>query len=187
MSIEVLTGKNTRWSYANVWEAKSINGSKPKYSVCLLIPKSDTATVKKIKAAIQQAYEEGASVLKGTGKYLIALDDPSFSYPLKDGDAKKNAGDEYKGCYYINAKSDNAPAIVDSNQKLIMDHSEVYSGVYGYASINFFAFNKTGNKGISVGLQGLMKVRDGEPLGGKKSIESMFGGIETEEDEDFLS
>ena len=106
MSIEVLTGKNTRWSYANVWEAKSINGSKPKYSVCLLIPKSDTATVKKIKAAIQQAYEEGASVLKGTGKYLIALDDPSFSYPLKDGDAKKDQGTgDYKWEYAIKVEN----------------------------------------------------------------------------------
>ena len=63
--MKVITGKDTRWSYANVWEAKSINGGAPKFSVSLIIPKSDTVTVQKIKAAIQAAYEEGAAKLKG--------------------------------------------------------------------------------------------------------------------------
>lgn len=45
---KVITGVNTRWSYANVWDAKSINGGAPKYSVSLIIPKSDTVTVNKI-------------------------------------------------------------------------------------------------------------------------------------------
>ena len=68
---KVITGPNTRWSYANVWDAKSINGGAPKYSVSLIIPKSDTATVEKIKAAIQAAYEEGQSKLKGNGKTVL--------------------------------------------------------------------------------------------------------------------
>ena len=70
---KVITGVNTRWSYANVWDPKSINGGAPKYSVSLIIPKSDTATVAKIKAAIQAAYEEGQSKLKGNGKSVPAL------------------------------------------------------------------------------------------------------------------
>ena len=57
--MKVITGKDTRWSYANVWEAKSINGGTPKFSVSLIIPKTDTVTVQKIKAAIKAAYEEG--------------------------------------------------------------------------------------------------------------------------------
>ena len=70
---KVITGVNTRWSYANVWEAKSINGGAPKYSVSLIIPKSDTKTIEKIKAANQAAYEEGESKLKGNGKTVPAL------------------------------------------------------------------------------------------------------------------
>ena len=70
---KVITGVNTRWSYANVWQAKSINGGTPKFSVSLIIPKSDTATVEKIKAAIKAAYEEGESKLKGNGKSVPAL------------------------------------------------------------------------------------------------------------------
>ena len=82
--LKVITGPKTRWSYANVWEPKSINGSNPKYSVSLLIPKDDTATVKKIKAAIQAAYEEGAAKLKGNGKSVPPL--AAIKNPLRDGD-----------------------------------------------------------------------------------------------------
>ena len=65
----------------------------------------------------------------------------------------------------------------------VMSRSEVYSGVYGRASITFYAFNSSGNKGIACGLNNLQKIRDGEPLGGKASAESDFN---TDEDEDFL-
>src|SRR5690625_7033988 len=66
--MKVITGPDTRWSYANVWEAKSINGGTPKFSVSLIIPKSDTRTLNKIKAAIEAAYKEGEGKLKGNGK-----------------------------------------------------------------------------------------------------------------------
>lgn len=65
---KVITGKNTRFSYLNANEPKSINGSTPKYSVSLIIPKDDIETVDKIKAAIELAYKEGESKLKGNGK-----------------------------------------------------------------------------------------------------------------------
>ena len=91
---KVITGVNTRWSYANVWDAKSINGGAPKFSVSLIIPKSDTATVNKIKAAIQAAYEEGESKLKGNGKFVPALD--TIKTPLRDGDKERPGDDAYK-------------------------------------------------------------------------------------------
>ena len=84
---KVITGINTRWSYANVWDAKSINGGAPKYSVSLIIPKSDTVTVNKIKAAIEAAYEEGQSKLKGNGKTVPALS--ILKTPLRDGDLER--------------------------------------------------------------------------------------------------
>ena len=84
---KVITGVNTRWSYANVWDAKSINGGAPKYSVSLIIPKSDTVTVNKIKAAIEAAYEEGQSKLKGNGKTVPTLS--ILKTPLRDGDLER--------------------------------------------------------------------------------------------------
>ena len=179
---KVITGVNTRWSYANVWEAKSINGGKPKFSVSLIIPKDDTATVNKIKAAIQSAYEEGQSKLKGSGKTVPALS--VLKTPMRDGDLERPDDETYANSYFINANSASAPGIVDSDRQPVIDRSEVYSGVYGRASINFYAFNSNGNKGIACGLNNLQKIKDGEPLGGKSRAEDDFA---TADDEDFLA
>ena len=179
---KVITGVDTRWSYANVWDPKSINGGAPKYSVSLIIPKSDKVTIQKIKAAIQAAYEEGESKLKGNGKSVPSL--AVLKTPLRDGDLERPDDEAYKNAYFVNANSATAPGIVDADRQQIIDRSEVYSGVYGRASINFYAFNSNGNKGIACGLNNLQKIRDGEPLGGKASAESDFA---TDDDDDFLN
>ena len=179
---KVITGVNTRWSYVNAWEPKSINGGAPKYSVSLIIPKSDTKTLEKIRAAIQAAYEEGQSKLKGSGKSVPALS--ALKTPLRDGDAERPDDEAYANSYFVNANSGTAPGIVDADRNPILERSEVYSGVYGRASINFYAFNSNGNKGIACGLNNLQKIRDGEPLGGKSRAEDDFAEAD---EEDFLS
>ena len=178
---KVITGVKTRWSYANVWEPKSINGGSPKYSVSLIIPKSDTKTVTAVKNAIQAAYDEGQSKLKGNSKSVPALS--AIKNPLRDGDAERPDDEAYKDSYFINANSATAPGIVDAARQPILECSEVYSGVYGRASINFYAFNSNGNKGIACGLNNLQKISDGEPLGGKTRAEDDFA----DEEEDFLN
>ena len=130
----------------------------------------------------EQDYEEGESKLKGNGKFVPALD--TIKTPLRDGDKERPGDDAYKGCYFINANSATAPGIVDADRNPIMDRSEVYSGVYGRASINLYAFNSNGNRGIACGLNNLQKIRDGEPLGGKPRAEDDFN---TADDDDFLS
>ena len=179
--MKVITGPDTRWSYANVWEPKSINGGTPKYSVSLIIPKSDTKTVAKIKAAIQAAYEEGQAKLRGNGKSVPPL--AAIKTPLRDGDAERPDDEAYKDSYFINANSATAPGIVDADRNPVLTRGEVYSGVYGRASISLYAFNSNGNKGIACGLNNLQLIRAGEPLGGKASAESDFA---SDEDEDFL-
>jgi hypothetical protein len=147
----------------------------------LIIPKSDTRTVAKIKAAIEAAYKEGEAKLKGNGKTVPALS--VLKTPLRDGDLERPDDAAYANAYFVNANATTAPGIVDADRNPIMSRSEVYSGVYGRASITFYAFNSSGNKGIACGLNNLQKIRDGEPLGGKASAESDFN---TDEDEDFL-
>jgi hypothetical protein len=183
--LKVITGKDTRWSYCNVWEAKAINGGTPKFSVSLLIPKTDTVTVKKIKAAIEAAYREGEAKLKGNGKTVPPL--TAIKTPLRDGDAERPDDPAYAGHYFLNANSATAPGIVDADCQPILTRSEVYSGVYGRASISFYAFNSSGNRGIACGLNNLQKIRDGEPLGGRASAESDFSDFDDEDDDDFLS
>ena len=179
--MRVITGKDTRWSYANVWEAKSINGGAPKFSVSLIIPKSDTATVQKIRAAIEAAYRDGEAKLKGNSRTVPALS--AIKTPLRDGDTERPDDPAYANSYFMNANSNTAPGIVDADCQPILDRSEVYSGVYGRASVNFYAFNSNGNRGIACSLNNLQKIRDGEHLGGKSSAEDDFS---TEDDEDFL-
>jgi len=179
---KVITGPRTRWSYANVWDPKSINGGTPKYSVSLIILKSDTKTVEKIKAAIQAAYEEGQGKLKGNGRSVPALS--AIKTPLRDGDLERPDDEAYKNSYFINANSATAPGIVDADRNPVMERSEVYSGVYGRASISLYAFNTNGNKGIACGLNNLQKISDGEPLGGRSRAEDDF---DTDDEEDFLS
>ena len=179
--MKVITGPDTRWSYANVWEPKSINGGTPKYSVSLIIPKSDTKTIAKIEAAIEAAYKEGEAKLKGNGKSVPALS--VIKTPLRDGDMERPDDPAYANSYFVNANATSAPGIVDADRNPILTRSEVYSGVYGRASISFYAFNSSGNKGIACGLNNLQKIRDGEPLGGKSRAEDDFA---SDEDDDFL-
>lgn len=126
--MKVITGPNTRWSYCNVWQPKSINGGTPKYSVSLIIPKSDTVTINKIKAAIEAAYKEGEAKLKGNGRSVPALS--VLKTPLRDGDAERPDDEAYANAYFVNANSATAPGIVDADRQPIIDTSEVYSGVY---------------------------------------------------------
>lgn len=173
---KVITGK-VRFSYLNAWEPKSINGGDEKYSVSLIIPKSDKKTIEAVKAAIEQAKQDGKSKFGGKIPANLKL-------PLRDGDVDRPDDEAYKGSYFINANSKDRPGIVDKNVKPILDQSELYSGCYGRASITFYPFNQNGNKGIACGLQNLQKLEDGEPLGGRSRAEDDFT---TADDDDFLS
>lgn len=175
---KVITGK-ARFSYANVWEPKSINGSEEKYSVSILIPKEDKKTINAIKKAIEAAKQAGISKFGGKLPANLKL-------PLRDGDVEREDDETYAGCYFINANCKTKPGIVDKDCKPIMDSTEFYSGCYGHASVNFYAFNSNGNRGIACGLNNLMKTEDGDPLGGRSRAEDDFAGLGYEDDEDDL-
>ena len=175
---KVITGKNTRLSYFHGWEPTSINGGPERYSVLVLIPKDDKETVKAINDAIDAAIEEGIAKFGGKKPNKAAI-----KLPLRDGDTERE-DEAYAGHWFINANSKTAPQIVDKAVKPILDRDEVYSGCYARVSLNFYAFNSNGNKGIACGLGNIQKIRDGESLGGRSSATDDFS---IEEDDDFLS
>lgn len=176
---KVVTG-TVRLSYANVWTPRAANeGSEPKYSASIIIPKADTATVDAIKKAIEVAIQEGVGKFGGKIPPRTTL-----KLPLRDGDEERPDDEAYKNAYFLNATSKLAPGIVDKHVQPILDHSEVYSGVYARVSLNFYAFNTSGNRGVACGLGNIQKIRDGEPLGGKTAPSADFGSIE---DDDFMS
>lgn len=175
---KVVTGE-VRLSYANVWEPKSINGGKEKYSVSIIIPKQDQKTIEKIEKAVDAAIEEGLSKFNGKKPNKSAI-----KLPLRDGDVEKD-DPAYADAYFLNANSLTAPQIVDKNVEPILDRSEVYSGVYARVSINFYAYNVNGNKGVAVGLGNIQKMRDGQPLGNRSNASDDFDAVD--EDDDFLA
>lgn len=185
---KVITGRHTVMSYLNINEPKvPLGGGTPKYSVSLIIPKSDTVTVEKIRAAIKAAYEEGQGKLRGSGRSVPALE--SIKTPLRDGDKDRKGDDAYKNSWFVNANSTTKPGVVDADRQPILDSSELYSGIIGRASINFYAYNTNGNKGIACGLNNIQKLADGTPLGGHSRAEDDFADLddENEDEDDFLS
>jgi Protein of unknown function (DUF2815) len=165
---KVITGK-VRFSYAHVWEAVAIEEGQPKkFSISLIIPKSDTATINKITAAIEAVKEMAKGKLGG--KLPV-----KFKLPLRDGDADRDGDDAYAGCYFLNANSATKPGIVDAAVRPILNQDEFYSGCYGRASINFYFFDTKGNKGIAVGLNNVQKLEDGPALSGRSKPEDDFG------------
>jgi hypothetical protein len=176
---KVITGV-VRLSYAHIWEPQAVGEKdKAKYSVSLIIPKSDKATIAKIEAAIQAAYEEGEGKLKGgKGKAIPPLS--TIKTPLRDGDDDKPDDEAYANSMFLNARSEAPPTIVsltkgeDGKFQRITDPNEVKSGDYARVGINAYAFNSNGSKGITFGLDNIQKVRTGERFGGKSSAESDF-------------
>lgn len=177
---KVITGK-VRASYLHVFEPKAAQeGGEKKYSVALLIPKSDKATINAIKKAQQAAIEQGKAT-KFQGKVPANL-----KLALRDGDEERPDDDAYKGHYFVNATSKQKPGIIDKYKNRIDDPADFVSGDYCRASLNFFPFNTSGNKGIACGLNNIQKLADGEPLSGRTRAEDDFDEVEDDDTEDLL-
>ena len=170
---KVVTGPNTRFSYAFVWKPKKMEGEREKYSVSLIIPKADTETLSKLEKAIQLAYELGKDKLKGDDGRVPPIS--AIILPLRDGDVEKRYDRAYDSCYFLTARSEVQPGIVDANLNRITEKTRFYSGCYGRASIHFYAYNHDGKRGIACGLNNLQKLEDGPVLGGRASPEEDFG------------
>ena len=153
--------KNVRLSYAHVWEPQPAREAdrEPKYATSIIIPKADTAQIKKIEAAIE-------ALLKAEGPAKFGGKVPprgSLKLPLRDGDTERD-DEAYQDAMFLNASSKTRPGIVDQNVEPILDRDEIYSGVY--VNIELYLFNVNGNRGVACGLGNIQKVRDGEALGG---------------------
>lgn len=171
MSTQMVTCK-ARIGFANIMNPKVPMGRKdgqPKYSCTVYIPKTETACVEAMMAAKDEAAQNGVATKWG-GK----MPNP-VKVPIYDGD-RPDAGPEAKGCWEMRCSSTNKPGVVDENLNPILSPDAVYSGCYGRADVNFYAYNSDGNKGVAIGLNNFQKLGDGERLGGGRSAEEAFGG-----------
>lgn len=174
---------NARLSYAHLFEPRSVSGGPAKYSVSILIDKSDTETVEMVKKAIQAAKEAGAAKLGGA---------KSVRLPLRDGDVDRPEDEVYAGCYFLNANSASAPQVValhkDAAGKTVhLGPDDVYSGCYANVTVNFYAYNASMNKGIAAGLGNVQKVADGDRLGGGSRAEDDFDFEDAQVSDDWMA
>lgn len=177
-ALKVLTGE-VRLSYAHLTEPYANpqqQGAKAKYSVTLLIPKTDTATYNDIMNAMNAAAADAVN------KVWNGVKPPVPKFPLWDGDGVRQSGlpfgDECKGHWVMTASSTQRPQVVDqSNINVELDPRDIYSGMYARLTLRFFGYSNSGNKGVGCGLGNVMKTRDGEPLSGGASASADFAGI----------
>ena len=171
----VVTGR-ARLSYANLTRPAAREGQDPKYSVTILVPKTDVATKSRIDAAIEAAKQAGEKIWKGRP--------PIIAIPVHDGDGARPSdgmpfGPECRGHWVFTAscKADRRPEVVDSMKNPIIDASQIYSGMYGRGSVNFFPYNQSGKKGVGCGLNNVQKLADGEPLGSRTTADDDFDAV----------
>lgn len=170
----IVTGK-VRFSFVNIFKPRANqDGGEPKYSLTLLIPKTDTQTLQAINNAMEQAIQNGISTTFGGNR------PPRIKMPLYDGDGVRPNGEafgpECAGCMVMTASSLQPPSVVDINLQPVLNQAEVYSGCYGRVSLRFFSYSKNGNKGVGCGLGNVQKLADGDPLSGRTTATDDFGG-----------
>ena len=163
---------------ANLTTPRAVQqGQDAKYSVTLLIPKTDTATKANIDASIEAAAQDAQ------GKLWSGIRPPVLPTPLHDGDGVRENGTPYgpecKGCWVMTASTKNKPQVVhQSDVNTELAPQDIYSGMYARVTVNFFPYDASGNRGVGCSLGNVCKTRDGEPLGGRANAESDFAGLE---------
>ena len=169
LSTKVITGM-VRFCYCHVFEPASIgeNGT-PKYNVSIVIDKNDTKTLNAINQAVENAKKIGMDKIGKNGKIS-----PNIKLPLRDGDAERPDETAYENAFFVNANSLQKPQVIDRDRNILVTSDDFYSGCYGRASLNFYAYNADGNKGIACGLNNLQKLKEGERLSGGSSAEEDF-------------
>ena len=176
----VVTGK-IRLGYVHVLEAHAFEGQDPKYSVQLMIPKEDTETIECIKKAAKNVFDAAKSdKLKGVKK---------LKNPLRDGDEELNDDGEPRlpGHYFMNVSNKRQPILLKKSNGLLTetsDPNDLYSGVFAFVSLGFYAYNTAGNKGVTAGLNKILTTGKGEHLGGGTTVEEDFGDLDWDDEED---
>lgn len=183
---KVITGE-VRLSYAYLFEPRAgEDGDNAKYSVKVIVPKTDKETLRKLRQAQIEAIKFGEQG-KFNGKKIkrnekgVPVWGGSWD-TIKDGD--DSDAEEDAGSYTFNASSRNRPGVVDRRKEPITDSTEVYSGCYARVSLNAFPYNYQGKIGVTFGLNHVQKLRDGEPLGGRSRAEDDFDDLDDDDFED---
>lgn len=177
---KVITGE-VRLSYARLITPKPNDKGTDVWSVLLLIPKKDKATIAKLRKAAQAALDAGIA----NGKIKKGTSLKNGWTTLKDGDERDDLDEapEYADHFYMNVNAYRRPGVVDRHKDPITDERDIYSGCYARVSISAYPFNYENTKrGVTFGLENVQKLREGEPLGGSAaSPDDDFDDVDDDE------
>lgn len=169
-----MTTGEVRLSYAHLYDPYSNNGGDPKYSVTVLMPKTDVQAKARLDAAVEAAKQ------KGIAEKWNGVLPPVVASAIHDGDGVRPNGEpfgaECRGHWVFTASSKNPVSLVDASMNPIVQKGELYSGCYARVCVSLFPYNSNGKRGIGIGLEAVQKLRDGDPLGGGVSVADAFGG-----------
>lgn len=166
-----------RFSYVNVFsKRRNKDGTQGKYGCCIIIPKSNTEAIAMFKEAFEAAKELGK-----VEKWGNRIPAKANQMPLHDGDEEKPDDPAFENCMYFNCSSGNAPGVCikDASGDVVeaLDEGDFYSGCYGVVTVNLFPYSTNGNNGVGVGLNNILKLRDGERLSGGRSADADFSDL----------
>lgn len=174
-----------RYSYAHVYvPTKMKNGDgtegKAKYSTAFMWPKKDKATTAVVKKAYEAAVQQGKD-----GVYKGREPKKGIRDVIHDGDTERSDNAEYKGMYFVSAKSDNAPTVtkVVGGKLVEIFEPEFYSGCMGKLNINLYPYNASGSTGVAVGLNHCLKTGDAERLSGRGTTADVAFGSDLDSDD----
>jgi ssDNA-binding protein len=183
-----LTTPVFRGSYVNLFTPRSVGNGEPTYGMSIVLPK-DKPSTKQFIASLKKSFND--AMTEKLGK--VVPEAQLKHYPIKDGDLLVDDDGEIKpetkGCWVINAKNKDQPGMLvkdeDGTKREPLGKQEMYSGAFYAASISVYAWkHETGGKGVSVSLQGVMKMRDGEKFGGNGFKASDFDNVKDDTDEE---
>lgn len=164
-----------RFSYANVFAPRVGEDGKPgKYSLCVIIPKDDKEIMRTVNEAIEAAKLDGKANKWG-GKVPA-----NCKTPIRDGDIDREDDAAFHDSWFLNCSSKNRPGVQLLENGIpvdALDTEDFYSGCYGAVTLRFFPYDSNGNRGVGVGLNNCIKLKDGEKLSGGRSAEEDFADL----------
>jgi hypothetical protein len=173
--MQLVTPKGTA-HYSFVFRAQpAMDPSKePQFCLTLAFDKADPK-LKKLKDAILEVAKAKFGAKAGQ-----MLEKGQLKDPLRDGDKERSDDEKFVNKFFLTARSNSKPGVVDADAEPMMDQEDFYSGCTARADIWLYAFDKAGNKGVAAILNNAQKLADGERLAGRRSASDAFKEAEDE-------
>lgn len=164
---ENLKSPKARLSFPNLFQARGFEGQEAKYGCTLIFDKAAQATPE--FAAMKAA--AGAAAKDKWGDKLPS----NLRNPIRKCEEKDSYNvPEFEGCVFINVSTKQKPGVVDEKVQPIIEEGEIYGGCYVRCTLSVYAYDMSGNKGVSFGLRNVQKVGDGDSFGGRSRPENDF-------------